>query len=124
MGYVGYEGGKPWSSYVAGNSGFHIAVGFPGIERPKGGKGVSWQWLIPIRTLFWLSVHSANIPGAPVRNPELYWRDYGSGLALGHFAFTGKKVREREKEEEEEETFSLSYLWDEKAESVRNSLWF
>lgn len=31
----------------------------------------------------------------------------------------------REKEKEEVgETFSLSYLWDEKAESVRNSLWF
>lgn len=77
--------------YVAGNSGFHIAVGFPGMEQPKGGKGVSWQWLIPIRILFWLSVHSANIPRAPVRNPELYWRDYRPGLALGHFAFTGKK---------------------------------
>lgn len=82
--------------YVAGNSGFHTAAGFPGIEQATGGKRGSRQWLIPIRTLFLLSVHSANIPGTPVRNPELYWRDYGSGLARCRFAFTGKKgKRER-----------------------------
>lgn len=57
---------------VASDSGFQIAVGFSGIEQPLRGKGFPDMWLIPIRTVFWLSMHSANIPEVPVRNPELY----------------------------------------------------